>query len=148
MSEEFHYVNYFKTKEDACLAHEFYQDFHLYTDFGGHVLHVDADHPDDFFRSRPWRCAIQKGGARFTTTLDKMSSGYSDFMKGIRVMEDRLDELLIARLQKLVDDHRVGEPMTDPNEPTFWVERITKAGKITLSPTQPKLKKTWEDTWR
>lgn len=148
MSDEIYVFASYDSEVDAQVAHDFLSDFHLYSDYGGKVVHMETK---DWLRNKMvmrWCLVLPQSARRFSTTLEKMNSGLSDFWKGYRKAAAKFEALMVEKLKECTSD-MVGEAIGDETAEggVYWVERVTKAGKITLSPTEPKRKETFSDDY-
>ncbi len=137
-SAEFCIVGRFDDKFTADMAAEYFTDFHLWSDRKGEVKELEVTKFFGGGTEVKWCCVLPKSCDRYTTTLRDMTSGLSDFMKGYRLASRQFGARMDSHLAECTPD-MVGDPInTAPDsEPKYWVERVTKAGKITLSPKKP-----------
>ena len=130
---EFYKLAQFDSEAEAHMAARFFNDFHLWSDYKGEVRQLEVK---DFYDKSElkWCCLLPEHVKQYSTTLERMSCGLSDFMMGYRIAQRDLGAQMDARLAECTAD-MVGEPLDGTSDsPKYWVERVTKAGKITLSP--------------
>ena len=139
-SADVYIVVSFDDELDAQMASDFFDDFHLWSDYGGEIKQLEVKGFYDKSEMK-WCCVLPEHAKRYTTTLREMRSGLSDFMKGYRKAQAKFGARMEAHLAACTPA-MIGEPIDNSQgaEPKYWVEKVTKSGKITLSPKRPESK--------
>lgn len=133
------------TQAEADRAVSCVSDFNLWDDFKGRiekrmVLKMFAADEDD--KEEQYCLVLNEGARQYSITRTKMLDSLRDFERGYAAAHAAFEARMAMDLSRIEAEH-VGDVFCVAGDiwgNRWWIDKVTKAGKITLSPVKPVMK--------